>query len=128
MEEKISFNIENLIIGGAIGLGIGYILGYAVAKKTIGPTLTGTLDSQSLNQLNTGIQELNNKLDEIKMKLGIPSPLVQSQYSSQYPYSMQQNSMQQIQENDEDFELKTNERGRMVGFKAHRSLYQNKDE
>ncbi len=105
----------------AIGVAIGFFLGYAVAKKTLGITSAGpnSISQFNLSELNIGIRQLNNRLAIIEARLGIPANMSTSVPSVHSTES----KMQQIEENDEDFELKTNEKGRMIGFRAHRKLF-----
>lgn len=120
-EKKFSFNIENLIIGVAIG----FFLGYAIAKKTIEP---GTQSLSQLSQLNIGIRQLSNRLAIIEARLGIPHSLeVPLSHDESLSDSKSLNSppsnMKQIMENEEIFDIKKDEKGRMIGFTNHRKLF-----
>lgn len=112
-DRKFSINIENLIIG----VTIGFFLGYAIAKKIITQSLQENRQT-SLSLLNIGIQQLSKRLEAIEKGLNVPDDIYTP---SPTPFSDQK--MLQVQENDEDFELKTDARGRMIGFKTHRKLY-----
>ncbi len=113
----------------AIGVVIGFFLGYAVAKKTLGTISVGNSISQfNLSELNIGIRQLNNRLAIIESRLGVPSPHIPQQISDSISDSGSLSQLQQIQENEEDFTLKTNEKGRMIGFIAHRKLFSSNDE
>lgn len=112
--KKIS--IPNLALGIIIGLAIGYAAGKRSTTQTIG---TQTAD------IATQLRQLNQSLDEIKLKLDIPSlsPPIHGQINGQLPPNMKP-----VMENEENFELKLNEKGRMIGFVNHRKLFSAKDE
>jgi len=117
----------------AVGVAIGFILGYVVAKKTIsGTTSVGPMNLNpnslyQLSQLNIGIKNLSNRLAIIEARLGIPSsPEVPLSDSS--PLNLPPSNMKQIMENEEIFDIKKDEKGRMIGFINHRKLFSTKDE
>lgn len=111
----------------AVGVTIGFIIGYAVAKKTIsGTTSIGPTNSNSLSQLsllNIGIRQLSNRLAIIEARLGIP-PSLEVPLSDSPPLNLPPSNMRQVMENEETFDIKKDEKGRMIGFTNHRKLYQ----
>lgn len=116
-DRKFSINIENLIIG----VTIGFFLGYLAAKKIIEPTL----GNQSMSQLNIGIQNLNDRLARLGILADIPAPSLTPSFSDQK--KQQINKMNLEEENDEDFTIKKDDKGRMCGANFHRRLYSAKE-
>lgn len=117
----------------AVGIAIGFIIGYAIAKETIsGTTSIGPTNSNSnsnlnslsqLSQLNIGIRQLSNRLAIIEAKLGIP-PSPEVPLSDSSSLNSPPSNMKQIMENEETFDIKKDEKGRMTGFTNHRKLFE----
>jgi len=115
----------------AVGVAIGFFFGYLIAKNTITGTtsISNATNSNSnssllsqLSSMNIGIRQLSNRLAIIEARLGIPSPYIQPQVQPQeIPIPV---PLKQIMENEENFELKKDDKGRMLGFTAHRKLFE----
>lgn len=113
-----------------VGVTIGFILGYTIAKKTIGNISSMSSDS-NLSSLNLGIQQLGDRLRAIEQRLDIPSPpqiplslsSIPLSISPTVPLNPNLNPMNLEEENDEDFTIKKDEKGRMCGANFHRRLF-----
>lgn len=94
-----------------VWIGVGAILTLVLIK--LSKSDYGLMSNSSTSTQIT-LQDIMKRLDTIETRLGIP-----------YDNIGNPNQMRQVQENEEDFTLKTDEHGKMYGFVTHRKLFQN---
>lgn len=108
----MEYKDESPFTNKLIWIGVGAVLTLVLIK--LSKSDYGFMSNSSTSTQIT-LQDIMKRLDTIETRLGIP-------YTD---YGSSPSQMKQVQENEEDFTLKTDERGRMYGFVTHRKLFQN---
>jgi len=139
VEQSKGISTQTVLVG-LFGIAIGGLLVYWLLKNKNPNMVLHSQQSNSdpnLNSLGSSINTLQQKIDTIELKLGQMQPPIQEQQQlSQISQTQQpiiqaqpivqtENAMTQIQENEEECILKTDEKGRIVGFTTHRKLFSN---
>lgn len=122
------------IIAGLFGLAVGGLLVYWLLKNTNQQLKSSNSNTEhSQYQLND-IQKLEQRIDQ---RIGNIENMLQSfqlkptnintnipvQQNQQIVTQQDIQPMQQIQENEEECIIKTNDKGRIIGFTTHRKLF-----